>query len=98
MPVTTAWRAGNRKGYQVGVVTNPTGPLTGLLLAESAKGIMDRLGPGYALLISIKLPGVGWRSVVGSSAAVQTLRTSFSTRMSTRGLTTKTAAQASARS
>jgi|GEM_PF-6355892 len=65
MPVTTAWRTGNRKGYQVGVVTNPTGPLTGLMLAESAKGIMDRLGPGYAMMISIKLPGVGWRSPGG---------------------------------
>jgi len=65
MPVTTTWRPGNRKGYQVRVVTNPTGPLTGLLLAESAKGIMDLLGPGYAMVILIKLPGVGWRSPGG---------------------------------
>ena len=75
MPVTTAWRTGNRKGYQVGVVTNPTGPLTGLMLAESAKGIMDRLGPGYAMMISITLPGVGWRSpgdgFIRSGAAIR---------------------------
>ena len=65
MPVTTTWRPGNRKGYQIGVVTSTTGPLTGLMLAESAKGIMDRLGPGYAMMISIKLPGLGWRSPGG---------------------------------
>jgi len=58
MPLTTTWCKGNRKGYHLASVTNPDGLLTGALLAASIKGIMDRLGPGYEMLVSVKLPAV----------------------------------------
>ena len=65
MPLTTTWSAGQRKGYQLARVTNPDGPLTGALVAQSIKNIMDLLGPGYEALLSVKLPGVGWRTPGG---------------------------------
>jgi len=46
-------------------VTNPHGALTGEDIAEAVKSIMDALGPGYEIIASVKLPGVGWRSPGG---------------------------------
>jgi len=54
MPLTTTWRAGNRRGYQMGSVKNPHGALTAENIAEAIKFIMDSLGSGYEILTSIR--------------------------------------------
>jgi len=96
MPLTSLWRQSSRRGYQVAAVTNPSGPLTGAFIAAaSIKGIMDRLGPGYETVVSVKLPGVGWRQEADSFAAAQPSQTSCWTRTSMRGWTGRTDLQGS---